>query len=155
MFASFAPTKEWFGISYLKHNSANFPGLAKLGVLMRDIGSPQWPWTINNTVADQGHAVFNRSTANGGCVSCHGIRPGVTRFYDHKTWATPILNVGTDTREYGILSLTANSGVLNGAYTALDPTPLKPVDASIKNPRDVGSWYHRAVLCRQSILLRR
>ena len=33
-----------------------------------------------------------------------------------QTWATPIQDVGTDTREYDILAWTAKTGVLQGAF---------------------------------------
>ena len=131
MFATFAPEKTWFGIDYLSVNSANFPGLLALEELIRKIGPPQWPWTVNNTLADQGEAVFNRPTASGGCVDCHGIKPGTTRPIDQKTWATPVIDVGTDTHEYDILTRMAQTGVLEGVSTLADPTPLKPEDAAI------------------------
>ena len=131
VFATFAPEKTWFGIDYLTVNSANFPGLLKLEELIGKIGPPQWPWTVNNTLADQGEAVFNRPTASGGCVDCHGIEPGITRPIDQKTWATPVMNVGTDTHEYDILAWTAKTGVLKGVSTLADSTPLKPEDAAI------------------------
>jgi hypothetical protein len=131
VFATFAPQKAWYGIDYLTINSANFPGLLALEELIRKIGPPQWPWTVNNTLADQGEAVFNRPTASGGCVDCHGIEPGITRPIDQKTWATPVMNVGTDTHEYDILAWTAKTGVLKGVYTLADSTPLKPEDAAI------------------------
>src|SRR6185295_8596291 len=47
-----------------------------------------------------------------------------TRPIGQKTWLTPVLDVGTDTREYAILGRTAQSGVMNGAYTAADTTPV-------------------------------
>lgn len=131
VFATFAPQKAWYGIDYLTVNSANFPGLLALDELMRKIGPPQWPWTVNNTLADQGEAVFNRPTASGGCVDCHGIKPGTTRPIDEKTWATPVINVGTDTHEYDILARMAQTGVLKGVSTLADSTPLKPEDAAI------------------------
>jgi cytochrome c peroxidase len=86
---------------------------------------------VNNTLADQGEAVFNRPTASGGCVDCHGIKPGTTRPIDEKTWATPVINVGTDTHEYDILARMAQTGVLKGVSTLADSTPLKPEDAAI------------------------
>lgn len=131
VFATFVPEKVWYGISYLDENSANFQGLQTLEGLIKKIGPPVWPWNVNNTLAQQGQAVFNRTTAAGGCADCHGIKPGQTRFPNQKTWATPILNVGTDTREYDVLGWTAQTGVLNGASTLADPDPLKPVDNSI------------------------
>ena len=48
------------GIDYLDINSANFPGLLALEGLIKKIGPPQWPWTVNNTLANRGQAVFNR-----------------------------------------------------------------------------------------------
>lgn len=132
VFATFEPQSRWFGIDYLEVNSADFKGLFALEGLMKQIGPPQWPWEVNNTLADQGKIVFDRSTADGGCVTCHGIRPGTMRFPDQPTWATPIMDVGTDRREYDVMAWTANSGVLNGAHSVLDPTPLKPVDRAFK-----------------------
>ena len=85
---------------------------------------------MNNTLADQGEAVFNRPTASGGCV-CHGIKPGITRPIDQKTWATPVIDVGTDTHEYDILTRTAQTGVLEGVSTPPPIPPLKPEDAAI------------------------
>ncbi len=131
VFGTFAPEKTFFGIDYLDTNSANFPGLLALEELIKKLGPPQWPWNVNNTLADKGEAIFNLPTANGGCVDCHGIKPGATRPIDQKTWLTPVLNVGTDTREYDILAWTAASGVMNGASTLAIPTPIKPVDLSI------------------------
>ena len=131
VFADFVPKKTILGIDYIATNSANFPGLMALEELVRKIGPPQWPWTVNNALADQGEAVFNRPTASGGCVDCHGIKSGVTRPIDQKTWATPVIDVGTDTHEYDILTRTAQTGVLEGVSTLADPTPLEPVDAAI------------------------
>ncbi|HEX2526725.1 MAG TPA: di-heme-cytochrome C peroxidase [Geminicoccus sp.] len=131
VFATFMPQQRWYGIDYLEVNSANFPGLFTLGDLMEDLGPPQWPWTVNNTLADRGEDIFNLPTASGGCADCHGIQPGITRPINQKTWLTPIMNVGTDTAQYNILPWTAQSGVMNGAYTLADTTPIKPVDLSI------------------------
>ena len=131
VFGTFAPQSAWYGIDYLDVNSANFPGLLALEGLLKKIGPPQWPWNVNNTLANRGQAVFNRSTAHGGCADCHGIKPGITRPIGQKTWLTPVLDVGTDTREYAILGRTAQSGVMNGAYTVADRTPIKPVDTAI------------------------
>ncbi len=132
VFATFMPQKGWFGIDYLSANSANFPGLITLEKLVDKIGPPRWPFAINAALAKEGKAIFDRPTADGGCVSCHGIKPGVTRFPFYKTWATPVLAVGTDAREYQSLEAIADTGVLNGASSLLDPTPLMPTDASFK-----------------------
>ena len=131
VFATFAPEKTILGIDYLATNSANFTGLLALEGLIKKIGPPQWPWTVNNTLADQGEAVFNRPTASGGCVDCHGIKPGVTRPIDNETWLTPVLNVGTDTHEYDIMAFMADPGVMNGASTLANPTKITNPDLAI------------------------
>ncbi len=146
VFGTFAPQKAWYGIDYLAINSANFPGLFALESLIKKIGPPQWPWTVNNTLANQGEAIFNRPTANGGCVDCHGIKPGITRPIGQKTWATPVLDVGTDTREYDILGWTAQSGVMNGAYTAADFDPDQAGRLGDRHSRHGGGRLDRAVL---------
>ena len=47
------------------------------------------------------------------------------RFPAEQTWATPIKNVGTDTREYDILAWTENPGVLKGAFIPFATNPLE------------------------------
>lgn len=128
VFANFHPEKGgWFGINYLKTNSANFKGLRSLETLIKKLGPPKWPWALDPALVAQGKVIYERTTDQGGCTECHGIAPGKTRFFLQKTWKTPILNVGTDTREYQILAWTAQSGVLNGARI-LFGAPLQPVD---------------------------
>jgi len=134
VFATFYPQKDpanWLlKIDYLNANSANFKGLGKLEGLIKDLGPPKFQWPIDEALARQGEAIFARASAQGGCVECHGIKPGVVRFYQQQTWATPILDVGTDSREYQILARTAQTGVLAGAKLP-GGTPLKPVDSAI------------------------
>jgi hypothetical protein len=79
-------------------------------------------------LAAKGKAIFGRSAADGGCQQCHGEKAGKERFPFQQTWATPIQNVGTDTREYDILAWTAKSGVLKGAYIPFATKPLKETD---------------------------
>ncbi|MCG6901829.1 MAG: hypothetical protein LJE68_04025, partial [Rhodobacter sp.] len=114
---------------YITENSANFDGLKELEELIRLIGAPKWPWTLNEALASQGQAIYERPTANGGCVDCHGIKKGEFRpFAPQTTWATPRLDAGTDTRECGILTRTAKTGVLEGATIPLlfpDPLPAE------------------------------
>lgn len=133
VFAVFHPKKDWWrllGIDYLANNSANFQGLNALEDLIRKIGPPKWRWDVDQTLASQGKEIFARSTEQGGCMSCHGIRPGQTRFFEQKTWATPVLDVGTDSREYSILDRTVQTGVLTGAKIPFLKDPLKPVDTA-------------------------
>ena len=137
VFATFHPKKSrWhilLGVDYTSDNSADFAGLGTLEDLIKKLGPPKWPWKLDATLAAQGKTVYDRAPEQGGCVSCHGVPPnvpaGVTRFFNQKTWATPIQDVGTDTREYQILAWNAESGVLSGAKIPFG-TPVKPVDKS-------------------------
>jgi hypothetical protein len=134
VFAIFHPQKDkWrpLGVDYLVHNSANFQGLEALEDLVRKIGPPKWPWAVDQALASQGKAIYNRETEQGGCIACHGIAPGKTRFFEQKTWRTPIQDVGTDSREYDILSWTVKTGVLEGAKIPFLSKPLQPVDTAI------------------------
>ncbi len=108
VFGTFHPAKDpshpFLKIDYLGNNSANFEGLDTLEHLIKQIGPPKFPWPIDATLAKQGEAIFARDTARGGCAECHAITPGKTRLIDQKTWATPLMDVGTDTREYNVLA---------------------------------------------------
>jgi mono/diheme cytochrome c family protein len=135
VFAVFRPKKDrWhlLGVDYLNENSANFRGLNALEGLVKKIGPPKWPFAVEAALAKQGEAIYGWPKEQGGCAECHGIRPGVTRFFEQKTWATPIQDVGTDTREYDILGRTAQSGVLSGAEIPSVFPPLQPRDKSMK-----------------------
>jgi hypothetical protein len=134
VFAVFEPKKEWWhllGYNYLDNNSANFDGLDKLEDLVKQIGAPKWPWSVDKALAAKGEAIYNRTSAQGGCSECHGIRPGAVRFLDVQTWATPLQDVGTDTKEYDILAWTAMTGVLQGAQIPFVAGPLPETDLSI------------------------
>ncbi len=126
VFAAFKPKKApgtLLGIDYIGVNSADFNGLRALEDLISKLGPPKWPWPVDQQLASQGKTIYERA---GSCADCHGIQPGKTRFPDHKTWATPILDVGTDTREYAVLGRQVKTGVLQGAGLP----PLKPVDSA-------------------------
>lgn len=134
VFGVFEPKKEWWhllGYNYLNNNSANFDGLNTLEGLIKQIGAPKWPWPVDAALAEKGKAIYNRPTAQGGCNECHGIRPGEVRFLDVQTWATPLQDVGTDTREYDILAWTAKAGALQGAEIPFVTSPLKETDLAI------------------------
>ena len=133
VFATFHPQKDnWhvLRVDYTGRNSANFDGLDRLEDLIRDLGPPKWPWAVDTALAAQGKAIFERPNEAGGCVGCHGIEPGVTRFPNQKTWKTPIQDVGTDSREYQILARTARTGVLEGARIPLVTQPLQATDTA-------------------------
>jgi hypothetical protein len=133
VFGVFRPKKDaWhlLGIDYLHKNSAEFQGLGALEDLVKKIGPPKWAWKVDQALADKGKEIFARNTGQGGCADCHGIKPGQTRFRDQKTWATPVMDVGTDSREYEVLGRTVKTGVLEGAKIPLLLKPLKPVDTA-------------------------
>ncbi|HBG94034.1 MAG TPA: hypothetical protein DDY14_01630 [Chromatiaceae bacterium] len=138
VFADFAPEKdEWriLGVNYLATNSANFEGLAALENHIKKLGPPQWPWqegplAIDQQRAERGKAIYESptKTEDGGCAGCHGIRKGTRRVFSEETWATPLCDVNTDTREYQVLSWEADTGVLNGATIPFLKDPLQPRD---------------------------
>jgi hypothetical protein len=134
VFGEFAPAKSdhfLLGYDFIRSNSANFDGLRHLESLVRKIGSPKWPWKIDQPLAAQGKLVFERKTADGGCVECHGEREGTLRLVPlSRTWATPLVDVGTDRREYAILDRVAASGSIEGAITP-SLARLKPTDRSV------------------------
>jgi hypothetical protein len=129
VYGVYRPKKEWWhigGINFLSDNSANFDGLNRLEGLVKKIGAPKWPWAIDQTLAQRGSVVFSAPAPGGSCASCHGQKPGVTRFLLQKTWATPIVDVGTDSRQYAILGRDADSGVLTGASIPFLMKPILP-----------------------------
>ena len=133
VFATFHPRKDnWriLGVDYSSDNSANFDGLTKLEELVRKLGPPRWPWPLDEAMAAAGKAIYERPATQGGCSECHGITKGAVRFPDYQTWATPVQNVGTDTREFELLSRTARSGALEGARIPFVTSPLKPTDTA-------------------------
>ena len=128
VFGVFEPKKDGLFVNFLNNNSANFDGLNKLEDLVKQIGPPKWPWSIDTKLAAQGKDIFERTTAQGGCTECHQIKAGPIRFPLQQTWDTPIKNVGTDTREYDILKWQAQTGVLQGAFIPFVTDPLKATD---------------------------
>jgi mono/diheme cytochrome c family protein len=135
VFAVYQPKKEWWhllGVNYLNNNSANFNGLNRLEDLIKQIGPSKWPWSIDLPLAAQGQAIYKRSEAEGGCGGCHDIKPGKIRFPFVQTWATPLIDVGTDTREYDVLAWTALTGELQGAEIPFIAGPLQQTEPAVK-----------------------
>jgi hypothetical protein len=133
VFAQFHPKKDaWrvLGIDYWADNSANFQGLQALEDLIRLIGPPKWPWPVDQVLANEGQAIFNRPASQGGCGECHATRSGATRFFNKKTWATQIQDVGTDTREYDVFDWIVSTGTMNGAGIPGISSTLKPMDSA-------------------------
>jgi hypothetical protein len=97
-------------IDYLNNNSANFEGLKRLEDLVWRLDAPKWPWPIDRALARSGEALFEQN-----CKECHAVRTGAFRSPSHRTWATPIADVGTDSKEHELLTRRAKTGVLEGA----------------------------------------
>lgn len=136
VFAEFHPFKDpskLLKVNYSRNNSANFPGLNKLEDLITKLGPPKWPWALDQALVARGKLVYQKKdTANGNesCESCHGITRGKFRSLFHRTWATPIMDVGTDSREINLLGSQVKTGVLEGAAILGVVPPLKPVDSA-------------------------
>lgn len=133
VFGDFQPLKQGglfkLDRDYISHNSANFDGLKDLEDLIWKIGAPKWPWFLDEDLVAQGKAIFGRAPAQGGCADCHSVRTGAFRSIFHRTWLTPVQDVGTDTRECAILSRTIDTGVLSGAQIPFGGR-LKPTDTA-------------------------
>ncbi|WP_298822829.1 di-heme-cytochrome C peroxidase [uncultured Roseibium sp.] len=133
VFAVFHPQKqnEFLKLNrdYLTQNSANFSGLTTVEDLIWKTGPPQWPWQYDRKLASVGNGIYERTTDQGGCADCHGIKKGAFRSPFHSTWATPIIDVGTDRRECEILQRTVKTGVMNGAKVPFADA-LKPEDTA-------------------------
>ena len=102
VFGIFRPTRQDGHVDFLAGNSTQWKGLEHIENLVRKIGPPRWPWALDAALVAQGKRIYDRPTGDGGCAECHGKRPGAFRFIPPRsTWATPLCDVGTDTRECG------------------------------------------------------
>jgi hypothetical protein len=137
VFAEFHPFKDpskLLKVNYSRDNSANFPGLNKLEDLITKLGPPKWPWVLDQALVARGRVLYQtKDTEHGNqsCEDCHGIAKGKFRSVFHRTWATPIMDVGTDSREINLLDSQVKTGVLEGArILGIVSIPLKPVDSA-------------------------
>jgi hypothetical protein len=132
VFAVFHPMKDGgrlLGVNYVDDNSTNFNGLDRLEQLIRMIGPPKWRWPTNPTLVARGRTLFAQNCA----ANCHEVKTGKIRSLNlaEATWATPIQNVGTDTREWSNMDRLVNPGVLTGASIPGLNLPLKNPTAPI------------------------
>ncbi|MCJ2052220.1 di-heme-cytochrome C peroxidase [Methylobacterium sp. J-070] len=130
VFGRFHPRPDPFKVlleyDYLSDNSANFNGLRLLEDAVKKIGPPRWRWGLQTTLVEQGKTIFERETSQGSCKGCHWPSPGARWPGEVETWKTPFRDVGTDSREHGIMQWRAKSGVLTGAQIPLvQAAPLK------------------------------
>ena len=101
--------------------------------MIKKIGPPKWAWKLDATLVAAGEKVFNKKDPaqdNESCADCHGIKEGKLRSLTHKTWATPLMDVGTDSREVNLLSSQVKTGILKGAVIFPTKPPLKAVDSA-------------------------
>jgi len=145
VFAQFHPFKDpsrhVLKVDYSGENSADTDGLMKLEELVRRIGPPRWQWAYDETLRAKGETIFNWPTQQGGCVECHGIRTGQKRVLQPEpTWATPVMDVGTDNRQYKLIGVAGraafpgwivDTGVLAGAEIPLISPKLKQYDSAL------------------------
>ena len=123
VFARFHPKKRkkyiWPALNtdFIGDNSANFSGLKALEQWVRQMEAPRWPWALDADLVQRGAEVFGRSTESGGCAECHGKKIIPAGLIKYETWDTPILDVGTDARQCGLVApnVTVKTGVLEGA----------------------------------------
>lgn len=137
VFADFHPVKQSglvvLNRDYVTNNSANFSGLESQEGQIRKLGPPKWPWKLDTDLAAKGKKIFERDTASQGCVECHGIKTGAFRSPFHKTWATPIVDVGTDAAECKVLARTVKTGIMEGAkIPLLEDEPLRETATAFK-----------------------
>ncbi len=134
VFANFHPQKDdskIYKINYVATNSANFHGLNKQEDRIMKLGPPKWPWKLDSKLAAEGEKVFNKKDPaedNESCADCHRITKGKFRSLTHETWATPIRDVGTDSREVNLLGSEVDTGILEGAMLFPGQTPIKARD---------------------------
>lgn len=98
------------GVNFLTENSVNYDAVYNIQTLVDQIGSPKWPWPVDNGMVFQGKGLYEKN-----CASCHGIKQGQPRPGNANTWATPVQNVNTDSSYYKNFSVpTTSSGILTG-----------------------------------------
>ena len=133
VFAIFHPHSSPAGAAldrdYLADTSVNFHGLAELESMVVALKPPRWPWPVDGALAARGKAVFDLSTERGGCVDCHGEHPGASRG-PRPTFATPVLDVGTDSRMWDILQRSVQTGSMTGAALPGIAGPLRETDSA-------------------------
>jgi hypothetical protein len=130
VFGVFQPEKKNFFMNFLNNNSANFDGLSDVEDMIKLIGPPKWPWQVDPALVTQGKQIYERNYALGGCAPCHDINPGKLRFPLQQTWDTPVWNVGTDTRQFDILTWNVKTGALQGAVIPVLTKPLGENDTA-------------------------
>lgn len=113
---------------YLLHNSASFSAFDDLETTIGKMGSPAWPFGLDTALAAKGKAIFDRPTADGGCVACHGL----VMNGDSGLWKTPLVDVGTDRAAWRMLdSKVEDTASMKGAAIPPSFGPLKASDTNL------------------------
>jgi len=123
------------GVNFLIENSVNYKSVLNIQTLVDQIGSPKWPWPVDNGMVLQGKGLYEKN-----CASCHGIKQGLPRPGNANTWATPVQNVGTDTSYYKNFAVpTTSSGILTGLTVPFSPTTVPASGAASVSLFDVAN----------------
>ena len=131
VFAEFYPSvdrNKALGIDYSTNNSSNTEGLWALEDLIKKIGPPKYQWPVDAALAKKGEEIFGWPKEQGGCLECHGKKLTKDALSGNTTWETPLIDVGTDSREYDVLKSMVDTGVLAGRGIPVIGTPLKKYD---------------------------
>lgn len=119
VFADFHPTPNRSSVTkvdYVSINSANIKGLKRLEELLVNLAPPPFPGPIDKRLAAEGEVLFGTSRDNPGqCWECHRARQGIPRLFNAETWATPLVDVGTDSHQYSLLTRQVNTGTMQGS----------------------------------------
>jgi hypothetical protein len=120
------------GVDYVSDNSANFEGLDRVEQMARRIGSPAWPWGVDQGLVKQGEKLFSRRDQHGdSCAKCHHIDSSRPISFLPDIWKTPLIDVGTDSHEYATLEWRGDSGVMEGSYLLLPVRRITPTDSLV------------------------
>lgn len=127
------------GVDFLIENSVNYNTVNNIQTLVDQIGSPKWPWPVDNGMVLQGKGLYEKN-----CTSCHGIKQGQPRPGNANTWATPVQNVNTDSSYYKNFVVgkdTSDSGILTGLTVPFSNpiSTVPPTGAAIVSLFDVAN----------------
>ena len=148
VFADFHPipnAKMPLKVDYGTLNSANMPGLRRMEDLIRKLAPPVFPGPIDPALKAKGEAIFGTDKDHPGqCWSCHGEQPGQFRGIVD-TWATPIQNVKTDTKELSIMGRTVDTGTMKGSGIGKAVLPARTTASSVLGLAVVGGILDKTI----------
>lgn len=132
-------------VDYGTLNSANMPGLRQMEDLIRKLAPPVFPGPIDASLKAKGEAIFGTDNDHPGqCWSCHGVKPGQFRGIVD-TWATPIQNVKTDTKELSIMVRTVDTGTMKGSGLGSSVLPARAPASSVLGLAVVGGILDKTI----------